>query len=154
MFGGWLPVTSWKNTIVFIQRSIQSRELYITCYTLTCTSVQLITIWENFSNTAINARKLFEHKYSPQTICRYTFTQQSELEKCKVNEFIQRLAWLWRTLSSKSAMLHSLRHSAPATRVYCKSSWFLTTLNKTAYFGTLLSDARNGVFFLKAVISC
>ena len=50
-------------------------------------------LWEAFSHTAINTRRLLVHKCSQLSIARYTFIQPSELEQCRVKKLAQSFTW-------------------------------------------------------------
>ena len=42
--------------------------------------------WQEFSHVAINARKIFTHKYTPLFVVRYSISKLNELEQCRVKE--------------------------------------------------------------------
>ena len=43
-------------------------------------------LWEAFSHVTINSQKLLVHIHSSLSIARYSFTQLSELEQCRVKK--------------------------------------------------------------------
>jgi len=73
-----------------IPKIVQNTTLYFLADILKWTPSQLL--WE----AAINAWRLFLHKYPPLSIVRYSFIQLKKLEQCRVHLFYITFLWLQR----------------------------------------------------------
>jgi len=72
-------------------------------------------LWDTFSHAAINAQRLFIHKYPLLSMARYSFTQLTELEHCwcmNLPNVQHDLNLVW-FLMTDSLILYLQHHSTP-----------------------------------------